>query len=167
MGVCGGVCMLVVGFLVWSIASRDTWELDNASRISAKLEEADRLQQSDPLAAYKTYDEVLKEAKQHKITDEQFAKKLANAEKSRTACTRKSKRRFEPRRPRNNGWPKKKLDVRRKKSSVLPKRRSRNARRKKPENCRRETAGRRKTTQRSDLDISQRPTIRPQCVERR
>lgn len=85
LGVCGGVCVLVVAFLVWSIASRDTWELDNASRVSAKLDEADRLQQSDPLTAYKTYDEVLKEVKQHKITDEQFAQKLANAEKARTA----------------------------------------------------------------------------------
>ncbi len=85
LGVCGGVCVLVVAFLVWSIASRDTWELDNASRVSAKLDEADRLQQSDPLTAYKTYDEVLKEAKKHKITDEQFAQKLGNAEKARTA----------------------------------------------------------------------------------
>ena len=37
------------------------------------------------LAAYKIYDELLKEVAQHKITDEQLAKKLANAEKSRTA----------------------------------------------------------------------------------
>ena len=85
LGVCGAVCMIAVGFLVWFIATRDTWELDNAPRISAKLEEADRLQQSDPLAAYKTYDEVLNEVKQHKIKDEQFAKKLANAENSRTS----------------------------------------------------------------------------------
>jgi len=81
----GGVCILVLGFLVWFIAGRDTWELNNASRVSAKLDEADRLQQSDFVAAYKTYDEVLKEAKQHKIADSQFAQKLADAEKSRIA----------------------------------------------------------------------------------
>ncbi len=89
MGVCGGVCVLVLGFIVWSIASRDTWEVNNASRVLARLEEADRLQQSDPLAAYKIYDEVLKEAKQHKVTDEQFAQKLANAEKSQAAAHQK------------------------------------------------------------------------------
>ena len=89
MGVCGAVCMIVVGFFVWFVAFRDTWELHNSDRVSAKLEEADRLQQSDFLAAYKKYDEVLKEAKQHKIKDEQFANKLANAEKSRTAMYQK------------------------------------------------------------------------------
>jgi hypothetical protein len=76
---------LVIAFLVWSIASRDTWELNNASRVSAKLDEADRLQQSDVVTAYKTYDEVLKEAKQHKVADSQFAQRLADAEKARTA----------------------------------------------------------------------------------
>lgn len=85
MGACGAVCIVLLGFLVWFIAARDTWELDNASRISAKLAEADRLQQTDFLTAYKTYDEVLKEAKPHKITDEQFGQKLASAEKARTA----------------------------------------------------------------------------------
>ena len=85
MGVCGGVCVLAVGFLVWFIASRDTWELDNATRVSARLDEADRLRPSDPLAAYKTYDEVLKEVTQHKIKDDQFAKKLANAENSKAS----------------------------------------------------------------------------------
>ena len=80
-----GVCTIVLGFLVWFIAARDTWELHNADRVSAKLEEADRLQQSDFVTAYKTYDEALNEAKQHKITDSQFAQKLANAETSRTA----------------------------------------------------------------------------------
>jgi hypothetical protein len=85
LGVCGGVCILVVGLLVWFIVGRDTWELDNASRVSAKLDEAARLQQSDPLAAYKTYDELLQEAKPHKITDERFAQQLADAEKSRMA----------------------------------------------------------------------------------
>lgn len=83
--VAGGLCILVLGFLVWFIAGRDTWELNNASRVFAKLDEAARLQQSDPLTAYKTYDELLKEAKQHKITDERFAQQLADAEKSRTA----------------------------------------------------------------------------------
>jgi hypothetical protein len=85
LGVCGTICMLIIGFLVWSIATRDTWELDNTARISAELEEADRLKQSDFLTAYKTYDEVLKEAKRHKITSELFAQKIADAEKSKTA----------------------------------------------------------------------------------
>ncbi|MBN1912691.1 MAG: DUF4339 domain-containing protein [Pirellulales bacterium] len=81
----GSVCILVLGFLLWFVAIRDTWELKNASRVSAKLDEAVRFQQSDPLTAYKIYDELLKEAKQHKIKDELFAQRLADAEKSRAA----------------------------------------------------------------------------------
>ncbi|MGA2032168.1 MAG: hypothetical protein ABSG68_07935 [Thermoguttaceae bacterium] len=85
MGVCGAICAIAVGWFVWSVVTRDNWEADNDTRISARLEEADRLQPSNPLAAYKTYDEVLKEAEHHKINSQQFAKKLADAEASRTA----------------------------------------------------------------------------------
>lgn len=88
-GVGGVVCMITIGFLVWFVAIRDTWELHNVPQMSIRLDEADRLQKSDPLKAYKTYDEVLKEAEQHKVTDEQFLKKLAKAEKSRTALYQK------------------------------------------------------------------------------
>jgi len=88
-GVGGAACLVAIGILVSFVASRDTWELHNASRVSGMLEEADRLQESDPLKAYKIYDDVLKEAKQHTITDEQLAQKLANAEKSRTATHQK------------------------------------------------------------------------------
>ena len=102
MGACGGISLLVIGFLIWFIAARDTWELDNTSRILAKLEEADRLQRSDPATAYKTYDEVLREAKQHKIKEELFVRKLADAEKSRVAANQKVQNRFEPRKPKNN-----------------------------------------------------------------
>jgi len=94
IGVCGGfIVPLIIGLLVWFIANRDTWEVDNTSRVLAKLEEADRLQQSDPLAARKTYDEVLNEAKLHKITGELFAKKLADAEDSRTAANQEVQKR--------------------------------------------------------------------------
>jgi hypothetical protein len=57
--------------------------------VSAKLEEAGRLRESDALKAYKAYDEVLKEARQHKVTDEQLSEKLSNAENARTACFEK------------------------------------------------------------------------------
>ena len=43
------------------------------------------LQKSDPSAAYKAYDEVLQEAKRHKIADTQFAETLASAEANRSA----------------------------------------------------------------------------------
>ena len=86
------VCILA-GVISWFVAFRDTWELHNADRLSATLEEADRLQQSDPLAACKAYDEVLNEARQHKITATEFAQKLAIAERSRTtACQRAEER---------------------------------------------------------------------------
>jgi hypothetical protein len=84
--VVGGVaCLVAVGFLIWFAAIRDTWEQDNTYLLLAKLREADYLQQSDPFAAYKIYDEVLKETSQHKIEDERFSKALADAEKSRCA----------------------------------------------------------------------------------
>ena len=57
---------------------------DNSERVVAKLKEADAFQKSDPFAAYKIYDEVLKEAQKHKVADELFSKTLADAEKSRT-----------------------------------------------------------------------------------
>ena len=85
MGVCGAVCIIVVGSVVWLVATRDSWELDNAHRVSAKLAEADQLRQSNPTEAYKIYDESLKEAKQHKIASETFSQTLASAEATRAA----------------------------------------------------------------------------------
>jgi hypothetical protein len=81
----GAFAALLVVFIAIPELMRDTWESHNAGRISAELEEAGRLQQSDPSAALKVYDEVLAGAKQHKITDERLSKKLADAESSRTA----------------------------------------------------------------------------------
>ena len=83
------IIVLILGVILVPELMRDKWELHNADRVSAKLEEADRIQQSDPLSAYKTYDEVLKEAEPHKITDDQFSKKLAIAEKSRAFMLQK------------------------------------------------------------------------------
>lgn len=80
----GGACLVGLAVIVWFFATRDTWEIDNVPRLSKMLVEADQLQQSEPLRAYKKYDEVLNETKQHKITDAFFLKLLANAEKSRT-----------------------------------------------------------------------------------
>ena len=61
---------------------RDKWEQNNSEGVVAKLKEADAFQKSDPFAAYKIYDEVLKEAQKHKVADELFSKTLADAEKS-------------------------------------------------------------------------------------
>jgi hypothetical protein len=85
IGVCGMAAIIAVCIIVWFVAIRDTWEVYNAARISAKLSDADQLQQSDPSKAYKAYDEVLNEAKKHVVTDSQLSGKLANAEKSRAA----------------------------------------------------------------------------------
>ncbi len=81
----GAIAAVFVAGIVVSEVRRDRWELKNAVQVSAKLDEADQLQKSDPLTAYKTYDEVLKEAKKHKVTDEQFSKRLAVAEKAQAA----------------------------------------------------------------------------------
>ncbi len=81
----GALTVAIIAIIVTPELMRDKWESNNAARVLAKLEEADRLQQSDPLKAYKTYDEVLKEAQQHKVKDELLTRKLADAEKSRAA----------------------------------------------------------------------------------
>lgn len=79
----GAITVLVVAVLVAPELMRDRWEFRNVDRVLAKLEEADRLQKSDSFAAYKMYDELLKEAQQHTITSEGFSKKLVSAEISR------------------------------------------------------------------------------------
>jgi len=94
----GAITVLLVALIIVPIIPdlmRDKWELYNADRVSARLEEADRLQQSDSLAALKIYDEVLKEAGAHEVTDEQLSKKLASAETSRSALEQKSQLRAE------------------------------------------------------------------------
>ena len=84
-----GITAFIVAVILVPHLMRDKWESYNMGRVIGRLEEADRLQQTDPLAAYKTYDAVLKEAQQHTITDEGFASKLAVAEQSRAALYEK------------------------------------------------------------------------------
>ena len=80
----GAIAVVIIALLVVPDMFRDKWELNNAHRVLAKLKEADGLQKSDPVAAYKIYDDVLKEAKQHKTTD-LLTDELASAEKAQTA----------------------------------------------------------------------------------
>ena len=79
------VCVAIVVLY----ATRDRWEVLNRAQVSARLKEAKRTAEADPLAAYKIYDEVLKEAQQHKITDERFSAELAAAEEARAALHKK------------------------------------------------------------------------------
>ena len=80
----GAIAVVIIALLVVPDLFRDKWELNNAHRVLAKLKEADGLQKSDPVAAHKIYDDVLKEAKQHKTTD-LLSSELASAEKAMTA----------------------------------------------------------------------------------
>jgi hypothetical protein len=85
----GAVTLVIIGLLpvpdfVRDLL-RDKWELDNRDRVTARLKEADSMEASDPLRAYRVYDDVLTEAKQHKVTDEGFSRALASAEKARSA----------------------------------------------------------------------------------
>jgi len=41
LGVGCSVCTIVLGFLVWFIAARDTWEVDNASREGQRVNHVD------------------------------------------------------------------------------------------------------------------------------
>lgn len=44
LGACGAIALIVIGLVIWVVATEDKWELRNASRVTAMLEEADRLQ---------------------------------------------------------------------------------------------------------------------------
>ncbi|MCX7429085.1 MAG: hypothetical protein NTW96_26105 [Planctomycetia bacterium] len=95
------VTALVVTFIAYPYCARrisearnrDDWEINNRDRVMRALEEADRLQEADLVRAWLTYDNVLTEAQQHKITDEDLKKRLAAAETSRNALYPKVKER--------------------------------------------------------------------------
>ena len=80
----GAIAVVIIALVAVPDLLRDKWELNNSDRVLAKLKEADAIQKSDPFAAYKIYDEVLKEAKQHKTTSI-LSDELVVAEKVRTA----------------------------------------------------------------------------------
>jgi hypothetical protein len=89
LAICVAIAVPIVGYFFWFVALRDTWELNNTVTLTARLEEADRLQQSDAFAAYKIYDAVLNESRKHNLKDEEFVKRLGGAEKSRTVLYQK------------------------------------------------------------------------------
>ena len=92
VGIAAGIItVLLIVLLVVPDMTRDKWELNNSNRVVAKLKEADQLKQRDPYAAYKVYDEVLREASQHKVTGEMLSEQLAAAEISKTAVYAKVK----------------------------------------------------------------------------
>ena len=57
--------------------------IEQCVAIRSKLDEAERLKESDPFKAYKTYDELLTEASHHTVTDEDLAKRLTQAAEAR------------------------------------------------------------------------------------
>ena len=77
--VAGMTTALLVVVLIVPEMMRDRWELNNRLRVLVRLDEADNLQQSNYFGAYKIYDEVLKEAQQHKIVNDELTKALASA----------------------------------------------------------------------------------------
>lgn len=79
------VALLVGVGLVLFLTGGDKWEIYQRERIDGQLAEAKRLNDSDPMAAYKIYDAVLKESQQHKVTDEIFVAELANARAAQAA----------------------------------------------------------------------------------
>jgi hypothetical protein len=81
--VLGIVVVLVATFLVWEIGFRDKWEYKNSIQLASRLDEADRIRESDPFAAYKTYDEILIESGSHKLTDQRFIERLSKAKQAR------------------------------------------------------------------------------------
>ena len=103
VGIVAGVftVVLIVGIVTPEL-TRDKWESNNAVRVSAKLEEADRLQQSDPVAAHKVYDEVLRMPNSTKSRMNCFRRSSPTRKSPGRLWTGKSKTRFEQRRPRSN-----------------------------------------------------------------
>ncbi len=76
---CGMVCFAAICFLVWFVAIRDTWEIDNSARIAQMIDEANRIRESEPLRAYKLYEELIRESSDRIIRDEDFAERIQAA----------------------------------------------------------------------------------------
>jgi hypothetical protein len=88
-GVVGVALAVVILGLFLVIFTRDTWERDNGLQIFARLEEAKRIQETDPLAAYKALEAILTETRQHSIKGEQLSQELHNAEETRDVLLQK------------------------------------------------------------------------------
>jgi flagellar biosynthesis GTPase FlhF len=83
IGVCGTGALAAIAYLIWFVASRDDWEVNNLQRISRTLEETERLQKTDPRKAYEVYGDLLKEASKHPLRNEDVLKEMAQAEAAR------------------------------------------------------------------------------------
>lgn len=76
------LCVGLVATLIY-LVTRDTWEQKNSQRILNRLEQADKSKDSDMLAAFQIYDEVLREASGHKVQDIVLQRKLEAAQSTR------------------------------------------------------------------------------------
>lgn len=83
VSICGMICIVAIGLLIWFIAVRDTWEIENSGRIARTLEEAYELREPEPFEAYKKIDAVLQETHGRKFEDAAFASKLEEAARIR------------------------------------------------------------------------------------
>jgi hypothetical protein len=77
--VAGIVTAIFVAVLLLPMLFRDTWEVDNASSVRAKIEEADGVRNSDFMRAHEIYDDILREASGHTIMSERLRLALDDA----------------------------------------------------------------------------------------
>lgn len=77
--IAGTVTVIVAGSLLYRTLSRDRWEVFHAADCVKRLDDADRIKSSDPLAAYRIYEEVLSEAAQHELSEKP---RVARADRS-------------------------------------------------------------------------------------
>lgn len=77
--IAGVVAITFVTVVIRASAGRDRWELDNSYRVTAQLDEVAKLRDSDPALACKRYGEILREARQHVVTDAALGHRLAEA----------------------------------------------------------------------------------------
>jgi tetratricopeptide (TPR) repeat protein len=80
MGVCGAVCMIVLGFFVWFVAIRDTWESDHGSDvIRLSKDTVELIQAKDPTNAVKKYEELIVLVGNRKLVAPALTKAVSDA----------------------------------------------------------------------------------------
>ena len=80
MGVCGTICMVLIGWFVWYVAIRDTLETDHRADVLALSKDTVKLTAArDAAGSVKKYEELLALVGKRKLNDAELVKAIADA----------------------------------------------------------------------------------------
>ena len=80
MGVCGTICVVLIGWFVWYVAIRDTFETDHRADVLALSKDTVKLTAArDAAGSVKKYEELLALVGKRKLNDAELVKAIADA----------------------------------------------------------------------------------------